>query len=188
MKKILLLSLTLCLVASLQANKPLPQQPAAIDFSGFLEISEEVKEHRAERLVDLDTFLKMSTDEDTIILDTRSLNMFNQRHISGAIHLNFSDLTQEKLTKLIPNKSSRILIYCNNNFSDDPNSFALKRMPLALNIPTYINLYGYDYKNVYELNESVSVKDQRIRFSGTYDKLDATPPVVTLKSLIFVPD
>ena len=179
MKKLFILSVILCLAASLQANKPLPKHPAAIDFLGFLEITEEVKEHRAERLVDLDIFLKMTKDEDTIILDTRSLNMFKQRHISGAIHLNFSDFTQEKLAKLIPNKSTRILIYCNNNFSDDPNSFALKRMPLALNIPSYINLYGYGYKNVFELNESVSIKDHRLTFSGSL-KNESINPATTL--------
>ena len=38
---------------------------------------------------------------------------------------------------------------------------------LALNIPTYINLYGYGYRNVYELNELVSVRDRRVEFEGT---------------------
>jgi hypothetical protein len=38
---------------------------------------------------------------------------------------------------------------------------------LALNIPTYINLYGYGYRNVYELNELVSVRDPRVAFEGT---------------------
>lgn len=38
---------------------------------------------------------------------------------------------------------------------------------MALNIPTYINLYGYGYRNVYELHELVDVKDPRIEFEGT---------------------
>ena len=38
---------------------------------------------------------------------------------------------------------------------------------LALNIPTYINLYGYGYRNVYELNELVGVRDPRVEFEGT---------------------
>jgi hypothetical protein len=38
---------------------------------------------------------------------------------------------------------------------------------LALNIPTYINLYGYGYRNVYELHELVRVTDPRIEFEGT---------------------
>lgn len=187
MKKILLLSLTLCLVASLQASKPMPEQPSAIDFAGFMELSEEVSKHRAKRLVNLDDFLKMSLDESTIILDTRSERMFNNRHISGAVHLNFSDFTQEKLSKLIPDQQTRILIYCNNNFTDDPAYMALKKLQLALNIPSYINLYGYGYKNVYELNESVSVKDERLKFSGSYNKVNIIKPA-NLENLIFVPE
>jgi hypothetical protein len=38
---------------------------------------------------------------------------------------------------------------------------------LALNIPTYINLYGYGYRNVYELGELVNVNDKRISFEGS---------------------
>lgn len=41
---------------------------------------------------------------------------------------------------------------------------------LALNIPTYINLFGYGYKNVYELNELVDVHDPRISFEGTFNE------------------
>lgn len=32
---------------------------------------------------------------------------------------------------------------------------------------TYINLYGYGYRNVYELDELVNVKDPRIVFEGS---------------------
>jgi len=42
-----------------------------------------------------------------------------------------------------------------------------KPITLALNIPTYINLYGYGYKNVYELTDLVSVFDSRIQFEGS---------------------
>lgn len=80
------------------------------------------------------------------------------------------------------------LIYCNNNFDDDQINFASKMaMPdknkpmaqfksqekpimLALNIPTYINLYGYGYYNLYELAELVNVNDPRIQFEGTVVK------------------
>ncbi len=38
---------------------------------------------------------------------------------------------------------------------------------MAINIPTYVNLYGYGYRNVYELDELVSVRDPRIEFEGS---------------------
>lgn len=42
-----------------------------------------------------------------------------------------------------------------------------KPLTLALNIPTYINLYGYGYKNVYELSELVNTYGDKIEFEGT---------------------
>jgi hypothetical protein len=42
-----------------------------------------------------------------------------------------------------------------------------KPVQLALNVPTYINLYGYGYRNVYELGELVKVTDPRIQFEGS---------------------
>ena len=38
---------------------------------------------------------------------------------------------------------------------------------MALNVPTYINLYGYGYRNVYELDELVDVNDPRVEFEGS---------------------
>ena len=58
--------------------------------------------------------------------------------------LPFSDFTDEKLAKVIPEKTTRILIYCNNNFSDNVNPIMLKRIELALNVPTFVNLWGID--------------------------------------------
>lgn len=136
--------------------------------------------HRKERVITTATFVELSKSEDVIILDTRSEKMFNQKHIKGAINLNFSDFTQKNLEKIIPNKNTKILIYCNNNFSDDQISFPTKmyippsdldnnknEITLALNIPTYINLYGYGYKNVYELGDLISAFLSQIEVEGT---------------------
>jgi signal peptidase I len=42
----------------------------------------------------------------------------------------------------------------------------IKSAPLALNIPTFINLYGYGYRNIYELGDVVDFNDPRIRWVG----------------------
>lgn len=146
-----------------------------VSFDDFKALVNEVEPHRAERLIDLNEFLKMSEQENVVILDTRSDSRYNRKHIKGAIHLDFTDFTQENLRKLIPDNTTKILIYCNNNIDNDPIDFATKvvlpakenNLALALNIPTYINLYGYGYKNVYELSELVSISDKRIEFEGT---------------------
>ena len=161
-----------------------PEYPSAkVSYADFKTLVETVEEHRSERLVGLDEFLEMSKAPDTIILDTRSAERFERIHVAGAKHLNFSDFNQRSLAELIPDPTTRILIYCNNNFEGNPVDFTTKMVlpptasdemmdeerpvMMALNVPTYINLYGYGYQNVYELDELVNVSDQRIEFEGT---------------------
>lgn len=161
---------------------------AKVSFDDFKNLVSEVEPHRADRLIDLDTFLKMSKESGVIILDTRSTFRFERIHIKGARHLSFTDFTQANLANVIPSFETTILIYCNNNFEGNqidfaskiaipvaqPNitltsQFAVQAKPrmMALNIPTYVNLYGYGYHNVYELDELVNVADPRIEFEGT---------------------
>lgn len=214
---------------SQDSNSPL------VSFDDYENLMKTVKEHRKTRLVGLDLFNEMSTREGVYILDTRSKEMYDRKHVKGAIHLNFSDFTQANLDMLFPNRNATILIYCNNNFFGgydiepislerfmlQDQSFASKgsapiffetlidpiigiqdfqavptepiqttnqtkieeieeieeikilstlpksSITLALNIPTYINLFGYGYKNVYELSELISVFDSRIQFEGS---------------------
>jgi hypothetical protein len=142
------------------ASSQVPQTaPAAVDYDGFTQLSIEVNQYRQKRLVPKSVFLKMADHPDTIILDTRSKEAFDQGHIKGAVHLNFSEFTDEKLAKTVGPKDRRILIYCNNNFIENAQPFPLKRLELALNIPTFINLYGYGYQNISELRDSVSMRD-----------------------------
>lgn len=142
------------------------EDKAKVDYVGFLNVSSEAYQYRKDRLINSREFIEMSKAKNTIILDTRSKEAYNQRHIKDAIHLNFSDFTKEKLEKLIPNKDTRILIYCNNNFISNNLSFLLKAPPLALNIPTFINLYGYGYKNIYELNSLIKDDNTILRMSS----------------------
>ncbi len=156
MKFPLLLLMTALLINLLFAQQDLP--PSDVDYNSFLSLSNEVGAYRKTHMVSLEQFKKMSKDPQTIILDTRSKEMYDRKHIKGAIHLNFSDFTSGKLSKVIPNKTTRILIYCNNNIANDPMAFAKKSVSMALNIPTFINLYGYGYKNIYELEDLVPLE------------------------------
>lgn len=186
MKKLLMLAVLLFITnIALAENANYPK--AKVSFSDFKELVAAVEPHRAERLVDFDTFLKMSREPGTIIFDSRSDFRFDRIHLKGAKHLSFTDFTQENLAKVIPDPETRILIYCNNNFEGNQMDFASKiALPpkpadgltaqfaaqekpvmMALNIPTYVNLYGYGYRNVYELDELVDVTDPRAEFEGS---------------------
>lgn len=185
--KVLLSSGFLVLAIMAQAQE-LPYPKAKVSFDDFKQLVSEVEAHRSERLIDLDAFLKMSKEPDTIILDTRSTFRFDRIHLKGARHLSFTDFTQDNLSRTIPSLGTRVLIYCNNNFEGNQTDFAskvatpqsmsgrvitaqfnaqAKPLMMALNIPTYINLFGYGYHNVYELHELVNVNDSRIAFEGS---------------------
>ena len=119
-----------------------PSNPQ-VDFPGFVQLSDEVAAYRDLRKVSLNSFLEMQGENGTIVLDTRSKANFTAKHIAGAVHLNFSELTKADLARVIPSKDTRILIYCNNNFTNNSPFFANKLPSLALNIPTFVTLYGY---------------------------------------------
>lgn len=161
----LLLAALVCLAAApfaLAQNKADP--PAQIDYAGFRGLTAQVENYRAERLVDLAEFQRMAREANTLILDARSADAYAEGHIAGAINLPFTDFTDASLRAALRNPNARILIYCNNNFSNNARPVLLKRVELALNIQTFINLYGYGYRNVYELAEVVDFNDPAVRW------------------------
>lgn len=96
-------------------------------YDDFLELAHEIKDEREKRLIDLKTFLEMQKDPNTIVLDSRSSELYINKHLKGAINLPFPQYTQKNLEKIIPNKDTRILIYCNNNFIGDEVNFGSKK-------------------------------------------------------------
>lgn len=143
-----------------------PAQPAnpQIDYSGFRRLAGEVEPYREERLVGWSEFQRLADRPDTLILDARSAAAFAQGHIDGAVNLPLPDFTAESLARVIGRTDRPILIYCNNNFRNNVPPVVRKVVQLALNIQTFINLVGYGYRNVYELNEVVDFNESRIRW------------------------
>jgi hypothetical protein len=134
-----------------------------IDYSGFRELTAEVQPVRSHRLILLAEFKARAENSDVLILDARSAQAFAEGHIEGAVNLPLPDFAAESLTKVIGSNPDReILIYCNNNFINNRRPVVTKALPLALNIQTFINLYGYGYKNVWELGEAVDMDDPRV--------------------------
>ena len=151
------------------ANQPVQQvQQApvnpAIDFEGFLRVSARAAKHRETRRVPEQEFIRMSREPGTIILDARSRQKFEELHVKGAINLSFPDIAIESLKKTIPDKQTRILLYCNNNFRNALGPFPAKLPSASLNISTYIALFNYGYRNVYELADTVDLKASKLEF------------------------
>lgn len=139
----------------------------AIDMKGYLAVASEAAQHRESRRLTEDEFIQMSRDPGTIILDARSPEKYNLLHIKGAINLSFPDLTVDSLNATLPDKNARILIYCNNNFVGEQKAFPTKMVTASLNLSTYIALYTYGYRNIYELGPLLDVKTSKLEFAGT---------------------
>ena len=149
-----------------------PAQPAVaqsrgnpqIDYPGFQRLAAQVRPYRQTRLIDWAEFDRLRGQRNVLILDARSETAFRQGHIAGAVNLPFTDFTAESLRRVIGRADRPILIYCNNNFSNNREPVMTKMLPLALNIQTFINLVGYGYRNVRELNDVIDFNDPRVRW------------------------
>ena len=141
--------------------KVAPANPM-IDMPGYLRVSEEAAKHRLSRRVSEDEFLRMRGEPRTIVLDARSRDRYDDLHVDGAVHLDFADITIESLARLIPDRDTRVLIYCNNNFTGAEKAFPGKIARASLNLSTFIALYSYGYRNVYELAPTLDVRHTMI--------------------------
>jgi len=161
MLRLCLASLLACGAASLAAAPPANPQ---IDYPGFRALTIDVEAYRRERLVDWAGFAAAAAAPRTLILDARSASAYAAGHIRGAVNLPFTDFTAASLARVIGRPNRPILIYCNNNFSNNAAPVQLKSVQLALNIQTFINLVGYGYRNVRELNEVIDFNDPKIHW------------------------
>jgi hypothetical protein len=138
-----------------------------IDYSGFLTNAVQVGKLRQERRVSEQDFIEMGKEVDTIVFDARSDSKYQMLHIKGAKHLSLPDITEAELAKVIPTKTTRVLIYCNNNFENEPAAFPSKAVRASLNLYTFNTLYSYGYTNVYELGPLIDIKASKLEFEGT---------------------
>jgi hypothetical protein len=142
------------------------QDNPAINMPGYLSVSAEAAIHRAERRISEAEFLRLSREPGTVILDARSKQKYDQLHVQGAINLSFPDITVDSLAATFPDPDTRILIYCNNNFLNAPDAFPSKIARASLNLSTYIALYSYGYRNVYELAPLVDIHASQLPFES----------------------
>ena len=165
MRRILLLALTIFWVVPVaRAQGKSGIANPAIDMQGYLRLSAGAAEHRESRRLTEADFIGMSEQPGTVILDARSREKYNELHIKGAINLSFPDITVESLKSALPDKNTRILTYCNNNFVGAQAAFPTKIAVASLNLSTYISLYSYGYRNVYELGPLLDIKTSKLDF------------------------
>lgn len=157
--------LVLAAAAPLAAAPPAPRPDnPLIDYPGFRRLAGEVQPYRQTRLIDWAEFERLRGQRGVLILDARSESAYREGHIRGAVNLPLPDFNAASLQRVIGRADRPILIYCNNNFSNNVAPVPTKLRPLALNIQTFINLVGYGYRNVRELNDVVDFNEARIHW------------------------
>ena len=152
-------------VVSAQNTAEIPNP--SIDMKGYLSIAAAAADHREKRRLTEEDFIKMSKGAGVIVLDARSKQKYDELHIKGAVNLSFPDITVESLARTLPDKNATILIYCNNNFVNAEEAFPRKMASASLNLSTYISLYTYGYRNVYELGPLLDVKATKLDLVGS---------------------
>jgi len=138
-----------------------------IDYAAFQKIVDTSKSERESNRLTEDQFLAAMNDKGAVLLDARSAAMYKLRHIKGAVNLPFTDFSESSLAAVVPDKSSRVLIYCNNNFLNAPVSMFSKVAPASLNLSTYTSLKAYGYDRINELGPLLDVNKTKIPFEGT---------------------
>jgi phage shock protein E len=156
MRRLLPIALAFALAAPAAAQLASPPNPQ-VDYKGFLTLAEQLEPVREAHRLPWGEFKAKARAKGALLLDARSERAYRQGHIRGAVNLPFSDFTDQALREVIGQNPGRpIYIYCNNNFTDNAAPVVTKRVELALNIPTFVNLHGYGYSNVWELAGLVS--------------------------------
>jgi len=154
-----------CSLPPLHAAEEAPNP--RINYPGFVAAAGDLEKVRAANRVSEDDFIRLMKEPGTVVLDARSAEKFKLMHVKGALHLDLTDFNAPALEKLIPDKGTPILIYCNNNFKDAEKAFPAKMATVALNVQTFINLHTYGYKNVKELGPLLEIRKVKIPLEGT---------------------
>lgn len=161
-----------------------PDNPA-IDMRGYLREARQAAKHRETRRLTEEEFLRRSREPGAVVLDARSADKYAALHVRGALSLPFTDMTVESLALLLPDRSTTILIYCNNNFANAPEPFPTKLPTASLNLSTYIALWSYGYRNVYELGPLVDLARSKLPFEGS--GASAGPPASPTSATTAIP-
>lgn len=163
----LILTAAPALAETAASHPAAPTENSQIDYASFARLVRELGPVRDARRLPWNEFTMRAAHGNAILLDARSADAFARGHLKGAINLPFTDFTADALRTVLGDDPDRpVYIYCNNNFRDHRPPVPLKSAPLALNIPTFINLYGYGYRNIWELADVIGSDDPGVAWEA----------------------
>jgi hypothetical protein len=180
------LLLAILLACSMGSAQTPTRQPIC-DSAGFLDFAQKAEQLRVERLLSEADFAKVAREENTVVLDARGDGSFESLHVKGSKNLPYTSFSEKTLQEIIPDRSTRILIYCRNNIlSSAPDSEkrvkevrhpypdelgrhnVIKAPKVALNVPTYITLMVYGYENIWQLDAVVDPNNTPLEFESKW--------------------
>lgn len=94
--------------------------------------------------LNMQEFIALKEKGGVVVLDVRSKESFERRHLKGSINAPLTDLTEKNLPSLLPDKEAQVVLACDY-------SFMPVRM-VAMTIQAYPVLHTNGYKNVHRLN------------------------------------
>jgi hypothetical protein len=204
---IIIVSASAALICSLESENTKEQQTTgnACDSTRFIQIANGVEEIRKRNRLSEEEFAKAAQEPGTIVLDARGREFYEQLHVAGSVNLPYTHFSAYSLSWVVPTRSTRILIYCRNNFINAPESFPVipakpeafevrvidgqeievpieyeppelpKIAEAGLNLPTFITLHSYGYDNIWELDDIVDPNDSPIQFARDRPKRPNSP-------------
>ena len=171
---------TLTAATPVLAQETIPNR--LINYNEFRKIVIQSEQERESRRLTEAQFLAMMQEKGVVILDARTASRYTLRHIKGAVNLPFTEFTAETLAAIIPSKTTKVLIYCNNNFQGSPDAFAAKAPAASLNLSTYTSLKAYGYTQIFELGPLLDISKTQLPFAGSEVKAPRLSPAASLRS------
>lgn len=98
---------------------------------------------KAEELY-MEGFLKLKEAGDVVVLDVRSRESFARRHLKGSLNAPLTDLTENNLPQLAPDREAPVVLVCDYSFQP-------VRM-ISMTMQAYPVLKASGYNNIYRLN------------------------------------
>lgn len=129
-----------CALALPGKDEEKAKQPMSFDEYKNTVSSVKIKDHTIS-YIDLQ---KIIDKPDVVVLDLRSEHEYEDGHLKKAIDFG-CDMSEEKLSKVIPSKDATVIVYCTNNF------FPSRR--LSLNNSCLPQLISLGYKNAKVLED-----------------------------------
>ncbi len=159
MKNILLILLTL-----FTAQFSLAQEKEPETLSDLLEMYNE----RSVPYISAQELAMPKTN--AIILDAREIKEYNVSHLKDAIYVGYEDFQIDSVQKKLPNKDSKIVVYCSLGIRSEEVAEKLKKAGYT----NVFNLYGgiFEWKNNnFTIYDSEEIETENVHtFNGAWSK------------------